>query len=158
MITPRPARYTDVAAVADDIRPADRNEIWAAGGVSPLEALHEGFWGSLAPVVGSTEDGTPVCMGGVCATAEPEIGCIWMLATNEIAKHPISFLRRSRELVDQWNREFPILTNVVDERNALHIKWLRWLGFTFIRRHPAFGHERRPFLEFVRIPPCATQQ
>jgi hypothetical protein len=33
----------------------------------------------------------------------------------------------------------------------VHIKWLRWMGFTFISSHPKFGTEGRLFLEFVRI-------
>jgi hypothetical protein len=27
---------------------------------------------------------------------------------------------------------------------------LMWMGFTFIRRIPAYGLEHRPFLEFVK--------
>jgi hypothetical protein len=33
----------------------------------------------------------------------------------------------------------------------VHIKWLRWMGFTFIASHPNFGTEGRLFYEFARI-------
>jgi hypothetical protein len=34
---------------------------------------------------------------------------------------------------------------------VVHIRWLRWMGFTFIKSHPKYGAEGRLFLEFVRI-------
>ena len=151
MLTPRNATYADVRYMAERLRPADKAEVYAAGGVSPYVALLEGLSLSLDPMVGVDENDNPVCIGGVTPTQDPLVGCVWMLATTDIEKHKMSFLRRSRPWVEKWNSEFPVLTNCVDERNELHIKWLRWLGFVFICRHPFYGFEERPFLEFVRI-------
>jgi hypothetical protein len=33
----------------------------------------------------------------------------------------------------------------------VHIRWLKWMGCTFIKRHSTYGVEQRPFLEFVRL-------
>ena len=55
------------------------------------------------------------------------------------------FLRESRTWLERIGSQYELLTNVVHEDNHLHHKWLRFLGFTFIRRE-------KPFIEFARIP------
>jgi len=151
MLTVRRARAHDCVLMAETLRPADKAEVYAAAGIQPFDALFQGLQNSDLPVVGADENDIPVAMGGVCSTEEPLAGLVWMLATTDIEKHKISFLRQSRDLVMGWHDRYPVLFNAVDERNELHIKWLRWLGFTFIRRIPEHGFEKRPFLEFVRL-------
>jgi hypothetical protein len=68
------------------------------------------------------------------------------------------FLRASRQIVEEWQRDFPRLHNYTDARNTVHHRWLRWLGFTFTARHETFGPLGLPFYEFVRIAPCAVGQ
>ena len=65
------------------------------------------------------------------------------------------FLHTSRILVEEWQKRFPILQNFIDARNVTHIRWLRWLDFTFISRREQHGPFGLPFYEFVRIVPCA---
>jgi len=151
MLTSRLARPSDVPFMADRLRPEDTSEVYAAGGLSPLEALDAGLRHTPSCLSAVNERDEPVAMAGVVPSPDPMVGYIWMLATTEIEKHPISFLRLGIKEATIWQSQYPILTNCVDERNELHIKWLRWMGFTFIRRHPEYGHEQRPFLEFVRI-------
>jgi len=154
MLTPRPARYGDVLSMALRLREEDRAELRAASGLSPLDALEHSFAATVNPYVGVDEGDRPVCMGGVVPFPGCSLrGVVWAVATTDVERHRVSFLRRSIPWVKRWQAQFPILTNAVDERNSVHIEWLRWLGFTFIARHPAYGAERRPFLEFVRIDP-----
>ena len=63
------------------------------------------------------------------------------------------FLRHSHKVCELLNQSFPIMYNYVDARNDLHIKWLKWMKFTFINKVNEFGYEKRPFYEFVKI--CA---
>ena len=49
------------------------------------------------------------------------------------------------------NEKYPLLTNAVDEEYKVSIDWLRFLGFTFLKRHETWGVGNKPFLEFVRI-------
>jgi len=151
MLTARRARLSDIGYMAHHMRPADRQEVWASGGVTPFTALLEGFNHSHDPMVGADEDDKPVCMGGVGPSLDPQAGCVWMLATTDLELHKVSFLRRSKPWLEEWHKTYPVLFNCVDERNELHVKWLGWLGFIFIRRLPKWGFERRPFLEFVRL-------
>ena len=44
-----------------------------------------------------------------------------------------------------------VLYNCVYAENRSAIKWLKTLGFTFVKLHPEYGHMKKPFFEFVRI-------
>jgi len=95
-------------------------------------------------------DGTPFMMSGV-VPANEGAGAVWMLSTDAIEDYAVSFLRQCKGVLAEWNRIYPVLFNYVDARNELHVKWLKWMGFTFIKRHEHFGVEGVPFYEFVRI-------
>ena len=61
------------------------------------------------------------------------------------------FLPESRKWVEKINQDYLVLTNYVDVRNTAAKRWLRWLGFRFVRIVEDFGYEKRPFYEVVRI-------
>ena len=77
-------------------------------------------------------------------------GAIFLLASNEIKRIRFSFLRESRKVVDFLNTKYPILWNFVDCRNELHLRWLKWCGFKFLRKIK-YGVSQKPFYEFIRI-------
>jgi hypothetical protein len=154
MLRARPAIESDIWWISEELRQEDVDEIYAASGLGPWPAVQICVEHTPEPMVGVDEKDDPVCIGGVAPTGDPMVGAVWALCTQYVEFHKVSFLRRSIPWVHLWQSQYPILTNCVDERNELHIKWLRWLGFTFIRRHPQWGYEKRPFLEFVRIDSC----
>ncbi len=80
-------------------------------------------------------------------------GAVWLLGSDALTQPPLrrQFLVEGTVYLDTLHRFRPLLWNVVDERNTLHVRWLKWMGFTFINRHPYYGAEQRPFLEFVRL-------
>lgn len=145
----RPSVLHDCALIADNIREADRREILAMSGKEPLEAMVNGFLYSDNPRTVLVGD-TPVAMFG-SGEVEPGVGMVWLLGTDGIHDVSLWFLRVSSYWLSQLYDEYALLFNYVDERNTVHIKWLKWLGFTFINRHEQFGVENRPFFEFVRI-------
>jgi hypothetical protein len=146
----RSATLADVYHIAPRLREADKAEIKASTGRPPLDALKDGLSRSRGCKVGITPEGEPVVIWGV-VPVDPMVGGVWALATDELSKHKIKFLRGSREHLDEMQEQFPVLMNVVDARNILHIDWLSWLGFTFIAEHPLWGVEQRLFYEFARI-------
>ena len=75
-------------------------------------------------------------------------GAIWMLCTPEIERYPITFAREAKRYVD--SREEPLLWNIVDCRNTVHLKLLKFLGFTFLRKFE-YGPNNLPFIEFCRV-------
>lgn len=156
MLKPRPAAEADIEWMASRLRKADEDEVIAGGSPSILASLQEGLTLSDRLLVGVDEEDRPVVIFGRCPI-DPLAYSIWLLATDDISKHRTSFLRQCRGFLNELHDGVPLLFNLVDERNTLHIQWLRWLGFIFLQRHERFGPEQRPFLEFVSYRQCALQ-
>ena len=91
-------------------------------------------------------DGKTAGLAGVGTGGE-----IWMLCTPEIHRYPITFAREAKRYVD--SRKEPLLWNIVDCRNTVHLKLLKFLGFKFLRklRH---GPNNLQFIEFCRVHRC----
>ena len=81
-----------------------------------------------------------------------EGGQIWMLCTPAIYDYPHTFAREAKRYVN--SRTEKLLWNFVDERNKVHIKLLRFLGFKFLRRFP-YGPNNLSFIEFAVCSPAA---
>lgn len=150
----RPYQEGDAEALEPRLRDADRAEINAVTEKYPLEVLREG--GALSSpsctIIGNS--GAVVGMFGV--VGEGDYGRVWLLGSDELVTGALSrqFIRECRHYLRVMGRPYTCMGNVIDERNAKHIKWLRWLGFTFINRKK-HGIEDRYFLEFIK--PCANQ-
>ena len=127
--------------VASNLRPEDAREVIEGHGLVPKIHIplfsREGFCvyftvpnGKTAGIAGVTEDGR-----------------IWMLCTTAIDEYPITFAREAKKYID--SRTEPLLWNIVDKRNTVHCKLLRWLGFDFLReiKH---GPNNLTFIEFSR--------
>lgn len=150
----RPSIPEDAHYLAPRLRDADKAEIRALTGGIPEIMLPQCVLFSRATWTMCGFAGEPVGIMGVQDVPEnPDVGWGWMLATDIIEKYPFHFLRRSRSLLPVIHTFHPIITNHVDERNTVHIRWLRWLGFSFIRRIERWGAESRPFIEFARLQP-----
>lgn len=135
------------------LRQADLREIEAATGQDPVDALREGAEQSVPSCTIIDHTGAIAGMFGATPT-----GRVWLLGSDALIQNPLrrQFLRECRRYVDAL--PYPLLHNVIDERNTVHVRWLKWMGFTFIRRLP-YGPQHLPFLEFVRIQPhvCAIR-
>lgn len=147
-----PTDPNDLLILARNMREADRLELMAGSGVEPLAALEEGYVHSTKCLTIFTDQDEVVGVFGVVPnTLDPLVGHPWMLATDHLDSIRMTFLRQSRKYLDDLAEGFPLLMNCCDKRNTVHIKWLRWLGFSFIREIPEYGVGRVPFLEFVKI-------
>ena len=131
--------------VASNLRPEDAAECIEGHGVDPIIdiplASLRGFCVYFTVPNGQT--------AGICGIEE---GKIWMLCTPAIHDYPITFAREAKRFIE--SRPEKLLYNVVDKRNGVHIKLLKFLGFKFIREVP-FGPNQLPFIEFVK---CALPQ
>jgi hypothetical protein len=146
----RPTRWEDVPTLAENMREADIAEVKASAGIEPSMALFIGIMEGETNTI-CLPDGTPAGIYGVTPTVTPGLGCVWMLATNELRKVHRQFLRESRQGIADLCKDYRAVYNYTDARNKVHHRWIEWAGFTFIKRHERFGFEQRPFLEFVRI-------
>jgi len=145
----RVSKYEDIDKLANYLRFEDKQEILANSGQTPSQALTKGYVSSEVCFTIVDKENVPVGMFGV-----GKEGAIWLLATNDIHRIRFSFLRESRKVINFLNKKYPLLWNYVDCRNELHIRWLKWCGFKFLRKIP-FGKLQQPFYEFIKI--CATQ-
>ena len=128
-LTLRPSVIEDAAELALTMRQADRTEIALAGSPSPYDSLMRGIVNSSAPTTIVGPEGDVVAMGG-CVQLAPLVGCPWLLASDGLMGIKRDFLRDCRPELLRLHGSFPTLYNEVWEGNAVHIRWLRWLGFT----------------------------
>jgi hypothetical protein len=146
----RTADWSDVEFLAERLRQHDIEEVGALG-FSPLDALSHGFDNSAVCYTGLEPDtGLPLCMMGVVQSPYPNLGLIWLLGTPAIQKHGWRFLSMSRPMLAEMfeTTGFEGFYNYTYAKNHEHHKWLRWLGFTFIRKVKAGGS---PFYEFIKL-------
>ena len=85
-------------------------------------------------------------MGGV-----GKEGNIWMICTPVINDYPIAFIKEAKRVLN--SRTEKLLWNIVDKRNTVHLKLLRYLGFKFLREFE-YGPNKLTFIEFAK---CAVQ-
>ena len=128
--------------VASNLRPEDLEEVVEGHGLNPtidipLSCLHGDN------VYFTVPDGKTAGLAGV-----GEGGEIWMLCTPAIHDFPITFAREAKRWVD--SRTEPLLWNIVDCRNTVHLKLLKFLGFKFLRKFK-HGPNNLYFIEFCRV-------
>lgn len=146
-----PSCLEDGEILGPRLRQADKDEIKASVGEDPRDILKKSIEISRERyTVKDLENEEPLACFGVAPYGK-DMGLVWFLGSNEIVrKNRISFLRNSEFWVQKLFKDYRILFNVVDARNKLHIRWLKWLGFEFIADIPEFGVEKRLFRQFVR--------
>lgn len=143
----------DEIQLAPRLRQADLREIEAASDLDPVDALQVGAALSVPSCTIIGNDGQVAGMFGV--VPEDHFGRVWLLGSDALVTKPLSrqFLKECKQYLSGLEKLYPALGNVIDARNTVHIKWLRWLGFTFIRQVEIQG---RPFWEFIKL--CAWEQ
>lgn len=124
------------APIAENMREADKREIWASDRLLPLYALKQSVlmsresWTCLV-------HGVPAFMWGVARKGciLSDVGIPWLLGTDAILEVRREFLRQSRAYVARMHRGFARLENIVHADNEMSIRWLKWCGFT-IEKEP----------------------
>ena len=125
------------AKIAPYLRQADTDELKALSGVSPDVGVSFSIANSQKGYA-AYYDGELTAVFGISG----EI--IWLVGTDTITQHPITFFRTSKQIFHELTKGYKFLHNYVDARNKLHLRWLKWLGFT-IEEAVNLGAEGRPF-------------
>lgn len=148
-----PATMADALDLAPRLRAADRAEMQAFTGMPPEIGLPLSLTGGGPTwTIRWDPSGHPLAIFGVGPVPHhPQLGIVWMVGSDELFSRPMTFLRQSRLALDGLHQFHPLLGNYVDARNTVHIRWLQWLGFGFLKLHPEFGVEKRPFIQFARL-------
>ena len=128
-------------SVASNLRSDDRREVEEGHGLDPFVMItSKAQEGSC--VYFNVPNGKTAGMAGV----DPG-GLIWMLTTPAIEEYPVTFAREAKRYVE---REKGLLWNIVDKRNTVHLKLLKFLGFKFLREI-FHGPNQLTFIEFCKI-------
>lgn len=123
------------------MRQADREEIDAISGRTPYDALSLSFRKSTRAYTGLVNGKPEVMFGSADINILTGVGAAWLLGTDAVERHQLRFLRESIDWRDQLLQRYSVLRNFVDTRNAVSIRWLRWLGATFSEPVTLRGHE-----------------
>lgn len=142
----------DIVYVANNIRQADADEIQASVGIPVLISLFRSWTSSWKTETIFNPEGMPVGIYGAVADNYGN-SIVWMVATDGLIKIAKDFIKHCSPIIDNFNHTSPVLYNVVDARNHVHIRWLKKLGFKIINKHKYWGVEKRLFYKFVRIMP-----
>jgi len=128
--------------VASHLRDDDYREVFEGHGHKPLLHIPQSaFYGDT--VWFEVPNGKTAGLAGV-----QDGGQVWMLCTNAIHEYPLTFAREAKRFIESRKEE--LLWNIVDKRNAAHLKLLKFLGFKFLRelKH---GPNQLTFIEFCRV-------
>lgn len=124
----RASQVEDTLIIGNDMREADKYEIWASHRVTPQEALNVGFHFSTI-VKTATVNGVAMSMFGVVENAvNPHEASVWMLGTNKMLQHKNWVAKSSRTVIKDFLKRYKRLYNYVDARNQKSIEWLEWCG------------------------------
>lgn len=138
--------------LADGLRQQDVAELEALGR-DPRDALLEAVSSCGVLVFTIHVDGRAAGVFGAMATAVPGVGAAWMLGTDNLLSIRRELVREGVRWINFLNTVYPVLTNYVDERNDISIRWLERLGFEFPYVDDFVTDEGITFRRFVR---CAT--
>lgn len=134
--------------IAENLRPADRDELEASAGadIPTLIALSEKV--STKAWLILDRDDTPIAAFGVAPGFFSGVGIPWFVATPGIEREAHAVARHTRRYVAEMLEDFDVLTNHVDLRNDFAQDWLLWSGFEFIDVSPEYGVAGVPFIQF----------
>ncbi len=144
----RKATLEDLPYLVENLREADKKEIYASSGKTPQESLSEAFGiPNIGIWVGVYKD-SPEIIFGVSKHEIYDIGFPWMVCTDRLKDSPREFVSKCKKWVQGFSLQFPLLVNFVHAENELHIRWLKWCGFDFVELHNNYGYTQEPFWEF----------
>lgn len=136
--------------LSKNLRVADRIECEKLYGVHVEDALAYSVLTSDVTWAFLNDQGKCMGISGVGPSGVPDYGTIWMVSSDELfERYKFQFLREAKRHIHEFHEVYPILTNVVDPHNHVHIKWLQWMGFEFTRVLQ-LGPLYQPFVSFER--------
>ena len=145
----RPATLKDCHEIAPNMRSQDAMEIMYSHGSSPLGALQESYKHSKVCNAIVHEDGSVVGMYGLVDSGV--LASPWLLGTDKLLDTKRVMLPAAKVWVEEMLESYPLLTNFVHADNTVSKRWLKSLGFEFIKLDKEHGVGKQPFYQFVRI-------
>lgn len=159
MLTVRDSALDDFQFVARRLRRADRLELrYASGGREPTEVLESYF--KVARLSQAAPDSVflktafagdePVALFGANPALSLGVAYCWMVGTGSLRSFPLDIARGAKGHIDAMLSVHPILTNIVWDKNTLHVNWLHRTGFVFLRPLYNYNGSGQTFLQFMK--------
>lgn len=142
----RVATLADALDIAPRLREQDRVEVAAASDTEDVQAALLASLDRSKRTWVAVIDGRPECIFGI-GELNQHHGVPWMLGTPAILKHQRRLLVDARSIVEDMQDAYRVLYNMTHADNAVAIRWLKRLGFTF---GAPFQHNSHTFLPFYR--------
>ena len=136
-----------ITVIADDMRQADVDEVWASGHHTPLEALLNGWKISDYSVIVLVNDTPCVMLGLVIHDILSRVGVPWLLGTENALKYKLHFIAQVPAVINEMLNICPVLFNYVHVENKTSVRWLKRIGFTVEEPGP-YGISRELFHKF----------
>lgn len=146
----RLATLKDAVDLAPRLRSADVRELAALDPkATPKTALVLSV-GASTDCYAIEKTGVVIALFGAAPVeGSPQAGIVWMVSSDDLKTISILFLRHCKKHCQSLFANYRLLGNIVDSRNEVHVRWLKWLDFRFIRQVPLPSGET--FLEFCKL-------
>jgi hypothetical protein len=126
----RKATRADCESLALRMRAADALEAKRSSGLGPLDVL-------LRSCEASDGGGGTLLIGGEIAALYglvkddiiSHVAVPWLLTSDVVERHRLTFLRIAKVVVDRWSEKNPVLVQMVDDQYEGAKIFLRALGF-----------------------------
>ena len=91
-----------VESIANDMRQADAEEVWASNHHTPIESMMKGWEMSDVSTIAIDDNGEPLVMIGlVKRDMLTGSGVVWMLGANKAMKHKKEFFRQTKPIINE---------------------------------------------------------
>lgn len=135
-------------AIADNLRPADANEVMLSGGYTPWGAVKLSVDASEFSAVVVVNDEACGVMGLMKGSAATGTGIPWLLGTPTLGRHGKALMLYTPVVIKEMLDVCPYLVNYVHVENTQSIRWLKAMGFQFDPPAP-YGVAQEPFQRFT---------
>lgn len=142
MFEVRKSTFEDVLYLKDRLRKSDVEELKLLKS-TPYQSLSNSYYFSEQCYTAFLNN-KPAAMfgaGRIFKDSDKKIASIWLMSTDEILLHKTEFLRKTKSYIEKFKNDYDILINVIDIKNHITIKWLKWLGFKFGKPFKVSGGE-----------------
>jgi len=151
---------SDIDFIAQNIRKADKQELEALFGVSHEEGLKISIEGNDELWV-AVVDNLPVCIFGISDRSEEQdehrTGLVWAIGTNNLFHLKKELNAVSKKVIEKWLDEYDILFNYVWEKNVIHHRWLKKMGFIIMENEYMETDQGDKFYFFVQYSPYSQE-
>ena len=130
------------------MRQEDKDEIWHLARLTPHEALEASYHFCSYNMTVLLDNKVALIFG--VGGEKGRVGIPWMLAPPLLQKVRKPFLREAKSFLDEMSEGYPVLHNMAWSKNTEHIRWLKWMGFTFLPAAP-MGPDGELYIEFYKV-------